>query len=132
MNEEQIKKETRGGFRPGAGRPKGSKQREGAKNAMRVALIKKRLIDHSLGLVQMSPSEVRAAEVVLDRHEPRLSSVEQTYQDPRDSADATQLASRLAALFNEKPALFEQVMSLRNAANQTAPSNPLQQIDTRH
>lgn len=118
-----IKKETRGGFRKGAGRPKGIKQPEGAKNAMRVALIKKRLIDHGLGLVKMSPSEVRASEVVLDRHEPRLASIEQTVHDSRDMADPAAVAARLAAMFDAKPELFDQVMSLRAAAStqQTAP-----------
>lgn len=117
-DQQEIKNNAHGGLRPGAGRPKGAKQREGAKNVMRVALIKKRLIDHGLGLVKMTPSEVRAAEVVLDRHEPRLSSIEQTVTDVRDTADPRELASRLAALFNEKPELFEQVIALKNAAQQ--------------
>ena len=104
---EEIKKTAHGGHREGSGRPKGSKQRDGAKNAMRIALIKKRLIDHGLGLVEMTPSQVRAAEVVLDRHEPRLASIEQTNIDPRDSSDPDSLLQQLQALIAEKPHLLE-------------------------
>ena len=121
MSDEQqeIKKERRGGFRPGAGRPPGIPQRPAQKNASRVHLIKKRLIDHSLGKVRMQPSEVRAAEVVLDRHEPRLASIEQTNIDPRDQASPAEIAARLAAMFDAKPELLEQVLAIRAAAKES-------------
>ncbi|HZQ44461.1 MAG TPA: hypothetical protein VFA99_14495 [Acidobacteriaceae bacterium] len=122
--DEQIKKETRGGFRPGAGRPRGSQSKTNREQwAQRLGEIKKRLMDHGLGKVEMQPSQVKALEVLLDRLEPRLSAIEHTEANPRDAADPAQLAARLAALFNEKPHLFEQVMALKNA------SQPLQVVE---
>lgn len=114
---QEIKKSAHGGFRPGAGRPKGIPQREGQKTASRVHLIKKRLLDHSLGKCDMSATQVRAAEVVLDRHEPRLASIEQTVHDARDTADPQELVQRLAAMFEQKPELLEQVLAARAAAS---------------
>lgn len=106
------------------GRPKGSgkgtKAGRDAYWANRVGEIKKRLSDAALGKVMMQPSQVKAAEVILDRHEPRLSSVEQSFVDDRDTADPTQLVAKLAALFNEKPELFAQVIALKNAGSSAA------------
>lgn len=122
---QEIKKNPHGGFRPGSGRPKGSgkgtKQGRDAYWAQRVGEIKKRLADSALGEgeKQMTPAQVKAAEVILDRHEPRLASVDQTVRDERDVADPSELAARLAALFHEKPALFEQVKAMCSATNQS-------------
>lgn len=68
------------------------------------------------------PEEVRmrAADILLPYQKPRLAAVEQTIVDPRDSQDPAALAQKLAAMFNEKPELFDQVVALRNAANQPA------------
>ncbi len=65
----------------------------------------------------VDPVRVAAAKAALPFLMPTLASVEQTIVDDRDKADAGQLAARLAALFNEKPGLFEQVMALKNDAN---------------
>jgi hypothetical protein len=127
----EIKKETRGGYRPNAGRPKGSgkgtKQGRDAYWAQRSGEIKKRLSACALGEpnAEMTAAQIKAAEVVLDRHEPRLSSIEQTVHDERDTADPGLLAAKLAAMFNEKPELFDQVMELKNAgaAQQTSPQS---------
>ncbi len=125
--EEEIKKTAHGGHRPGAGRPKGIEQRPAQKNASRVHLIKKRLMDHSLGKCDMSPSQVRAAEVVLDRHEPRLAAIEQTVHDPRDQADPGDILQRLNAMFEAKPELWDQIVSMR-AAQHTHTNNTDQQV----
>lgn len=122
MNEQpEIKKERRGGFRPGAGRPRGIPQREAQKNASRAHLIKKRLLDHGNGKVDLSATQVKALEVLLDRLEPKLSAIEHTDANPRDQLDAGQLAAQLAAMFNEKPELLEQIKQLMGTAAQQMP-----------
>ena len=121
---QEIKKPTRGGFRPGAGRPKGIPQREGQKNASRAHLIRRRLLDHGLGKIDMVPSQVKALEVLLDRLEPRLSAVEHTEANPRDAADPGALLQQLQALIAEKPHLLE----LLKAPQQSAETVPQDQV----
>lgn len=88
-----------------------------------LASIENRLRDHALGENEMSPTQVMAARAVYDKLRPTLSAIESTQLDPRDKADPQQLAARLAAMFAEKPALFEQVLALRSAASaQQAPN----------
>ena len=49
------------------------------------------LHDHGQGKVDLSPTQIKALEIVLDRLEPRLSAVEQTTVDPgRSEADIMQ------------------------------------------
>lgn len=95
------------------------RRRRAAKSndAATLTLIENRLKAHVLGQEKMSPTQVMAARAVYDKLRPTLSAIEQTVNDERDMADPTQLAARLAALFHEKPALFEQVMALKNAAS---------------
>ena len=116
---QEIKKHSRGGARPGAGRPKGIPQREGQKNASRAHLIKKRLLDHGVGKVELSATQVKALEVLLDRLEPKLSAIEHTDANPRDLLDAGQLAAQLASMFNEKPELLAQIQELMRGAHAT-------------
>lgn len=86
-------------------------------------------MDHGLGLVEMQPSQVKALEVLLDRLEPKLSAIEHTEANPRDTADPAQLAARLAAMFNEKPELLAQIKQLMaNAAQQSAQTDSEQQV----
>ena len=90
-------------------------------DALLMSKIENQLIEHALGEREMSPTQVQAAKAVYDKLRPTLSSIEQTQTDPRDQADATQLAARLAAMFNEKPELLEQIKQLMgNAAQQSA------------
>lgn len=90
-----------------------------ASDAQVLASIENRLLSHSLGEIEMSPTQVMAARAVYDKLRPSLSAIEQNVHDSRDTVDPAALASRLAALFNEKPELFEQVIALKNAAMQS-------------
>ena len=47
---------------------------------IRVGNIVRRLIDHTMGTVEMSPTQVRAAEILLKKAMPDLSAVEYTNQ----------------------------------------------------
>jgi len=67
------------------------------------------------GELELTPARLKAIEIAYSRLKPTLAAIEQTNVDPRDKADPQQLAARLAALFTEKPQLFEQVVALKNA-----------------
>ncbi len=56
-----------------------------------------------------------------DKLRPSLQATELTVHDPRDMADPAELSTRLAALFAEKPQLWDQVVALR--ASQQAHEN---------
>ena len=53
-----------------------------------------------------------------DKLRPSLASTEVTITDPRDQVDPVVIAARLAAMFDAKPELLEQVMQIRAAAAQ--------------
>lgn len=121
MSTEEIKTERRGGYRENAGRPKGARNRrpqtDREKDAKALREIENLLESASKGEIALDASRLKAIELRYSRLRPTLSSVDQTIHDERDTADASALAARLAALFHEKPALFDQVMALRSAAN---------------
>ena len=81
----------------------------------------------------ISPSAVALLRARYDKLRPSLASTEVTMNDPRDNARPEDVAARLAALFNEKPDLFAQVMALKDdgkplpvVADQTQSSRTLQ------
>ena len=53
-------------------------QHENARDKIKVGLLLKRLSDHSVGLVEMSASQVRAAEILLKKTIPDLKQIEHT------------------------------------------------------
>ena len=114
-------KRGRGGFRPGAGRPKGIRARQRNEGWLStVTRIKKQLVEHGFGNVDMNPSQVKALEVILDRHEPRLSSVEQVQQDPRDLGDPNALLSQMVAALAANPLLVARLRQALEQAEQQA------------
>lgn len=119
---EEIKKERHGGFRPGAGRPKGraNSRPRAAKHsdAIECSKIEKLLSSHYSGDSKLSPTQLKAIELRYSRLRPTLASIEQTFTDPRDKADPAELATRLAAMFDSKPELLDKVLAIRAAASQ--------------
>lgn len=106
-------------------KPRPKKQRD----EYAVARIEELLTKHMDGEIELSATQLKAMEIRYSRLRPTLSAVESTVHDTRDAADPAALAARLAALFHEKPALFDQVMALRSAAN--APREPVKKDETR-
>lgn len=100
-------------------RPRTPKDRDG----YAAARIEQLLDQAREGKLKLAPDQLKAIELRYSRLRPMLSAVEQTVTDQRDTADPAAVAARLAAMFDAKPELFEQVMSLRAAAStqQTAP-----------
>lgn len=126
MSGPEIKTERRGGYRAGAGRPKGSRSGKALSNAHKDAIalgqIENLLAKQIAGEIKLSNEQLEAIKIRYSRLRPTLAAVEQTVHDERDTKDASQLAQRLASMFNEKPELFEQVVALKNshAAQQTS------------
>lgn len=86
------------------------------KDQIQASMLMNRLRDHGLGKIDLSPAQVKSIEVILSKLVPSLSSVEQTITDERDTLQDSDLATRLASLFAEKPGLFEQVVAIGRAA----------------
>lgn len=63
----------------------------------------------------ISPAAVSLLRTRYDKLRPSLASTEVTVHDPRDQARPEDVAARLAAMFHENPALFDQVVALKNA-----------------
>lgn len=80
----------------------------------------------------VDPVRVAAAKAALPFLLPTLSSIEQTVHDERDTADPNVIAARLAALFNEKPELFEQVIALRSGKTLDVVAAASTSVDAMH
>lgn len=108
--QEQIKKNPRGGFRAGAGRPKGSSaarsKTQQERDTLAALRIEQLLDDAREGKVQLAPDRLKAIELRYARLRPMLSAVEQTTVDERDKADPADLEAKLKALHDARPELF--------------------------
>jgi len=58
------------------GTPLTRRQQDKHRESIETAKLVRRLKDHSLGLIEMSPSQVRAAEILLNKSLPNLSATE--------------------------------------------------------
>jgi hypothetical protein len=79
-------------------------------------MLLNRLKAHGDGKVRLSGTQVKAIEVILDRITPKLSAVEQTVTDSRDSLTEDQLLAQLCAIFAAKPELYRRVVEVQSAA----------------
>lgn len=133
---QEIKTERRGGFRAGAGRPKGARNsRPRSKthsDSIESSKIEKLLAAHYSGEQELSPTQLKAIEIRYSRLKPTLAAIEQTFVDERDAVAPEELRTRLAARFDAKPELLgevlaivsdsvlEQALALRSAAKLSA------------
>lgn len=61
------------------------------------------LAEHVAGRKRLRPTQIKAAEILLDRLEPRLSAVEQQISNPDDSKSPQQLLEELKPLLLAHP-----------------------------
>jgi len=61
------------------------------------------LAEHAKGRATMKPTQIKAAEIILDRLEPRLSAVEQTQVGPDEKKTPNQLLAELKPLLLAHP-----------------------------
>ena len=86
------------------------------RDKIKASMLLNRLRDHGDGKIKLTATQVKAIEVILDRITPKLSAVEQTVTDARDSMSEDQLVAQLSALFASKPDLFARVVRIQQAA----------------
>jgi hypothetical protein len=86
------------------------------KGKIQASMLLNRLKAHGDGKVRLSGTQVKAIEVILDRITPKLSAVEQTVTDSRDSLTEDQLLAQLCAIFAAKPELYRRVVEVQSAA----------------
>ena len=111
---------SRYGYRPNAGRPKGAKAKRPRNPRERAvyaaARIEQILDDAREGMIELTPARLKAIEIAYSRLKPTLAAVEHTEPNPRDKITPGELVARLAAMFDARPELFEQVQALRHAS----------------
>jgi hypothetical protein len=86
------------------------------KDAILRSKIENRLQNHFDGKKRLSPSQLKAGEILYARLRPVLSAVEQTVTDSRDSLTEDQLLAQLCAIFAAKPELYRRVVEVQSAA----------------
>jgi len=90
------------------------------KDKIRAAQLVKLLQDHALTnsrkKKRIDPTRIKAAEILLARSIPILSSVDQTINDARDSLSEAQVLAELQGVFTAKPELLDRLIQLRDAA----------------
>jgi hypothetical protein len=84
--------------------------------------IENRLQDHFDGKKRLTPTQLKAGELLYARLRPVLSAVEQTVTDARDTLSEDQLLAQLCALFAAKPDLYERVVRIQQASALVAES----------
>lgn len=62
------------------------------------------------------PADATLMRARYDKLRPSLSAVEVTQNDPRDEMNADDMMGKLAAMFAEKPELWEQLVSIKQRA----------------
>lgn len=60
---------------------------ESVRERIKTSMLVNRLTNHALGSVEMSPTQVRAAEILLSKTLPSLTSTALTVSDKRDASD---------------------------------------------
>lgn len=87
-----------------------------------------RLKKHADGEIELSPTQIRAAEILLDRALPKLSAVEQTTLDPSASLSEEQIIAQMTDIALKHPQVIRALMaklgpSSADAAPQIAQSD---------
>jgi hypothetical protein len=76
------------------------------------AALMRRLAEHQDGSVELSSTQIKAIELMLDRVAPRLSSIEQTVIDPRDSLSEQDIATQLTGIISANPDVILTVVGI--------------------
>lgn len=84
------------------GHQPGKPLNEAHKQRIAAGRIMQRLRDNAEGVIEMTPSQIKAAEVYLSKTVPSLSAVEQTNINEADSLTPEQLQASLLAMLDDK------------------------------
>jgi hypothetical protein len=100
-----------------------AEQREAWKDRIQPGKLLAKLEADMDGKVELSASQIKAAEVVLDRLVPRLSSIEQTEVNEMDSLSREDILSRIQTLLQSDPTLLPELVALQARGVKDAPVN---------
>ena len=87
------------------------RQKTGVALAIQAGTLVNRLKKHARGEVEMSPTQVRAAEILLDRALPKLSAVEQTVIDPASALSEEEILAQLMDLARKHPQIVRKLQA---------------------
>jgi hypothetical protein len=90
------------------------------KDAISLSMLHKRLTDHIDGKIELTSTQVKSIELILQRGVPTLSAVEQTTISEDEKLDDNQILAKLSALIEQHPDIVQQALALR-ARQSTAP-----------
>lgn len=92
---------------------------------MQVGAMMNRLKKHGDGIVRkMSPTQIKAYEVVLSRLVPTLSAVEQTVINENDRLSESELSDKIMGILAARPDLLDKALAMRAKAT----SEPLKAV----
>lgn len=74
-----------------AGRPMGRMHQDDVRSKIQTSQLINRLTDHALGIIELSPTQVRAIEILIKKTLPDLSAVELT----GDSENPVEFVNRI-------------------------------------
>lgn len=86
-----------------------NRQKHGVSAAIQAGVLVNRLKRHAKGEIEMTPTQVQAAKILLDRALPTLSSVEQTVLDPASSMTEDQIIAQMTEIALKHPHLIRQL-----------------------
>ena len=95
--------------------------REAWKDKLRVSHLMNILAECGDGRVELTPTRIKAIEVLLDRLVPRLSSVEQVEVNALDQLSREEILARIQALIAADPTLLPELVALDARDRQAAP-----------
>ena len=87
------------------------RQKTGVALAIQSTQLVNRLKKHARGEIEMSPTQIRAAEILLDRVIPKLSAVEQTVIDPAASMSKEEILAQLVDLARKHPQIVRKLQA---------------------
>ena len=82
------------------------------KDKIRAEMLSQRLEQFIAGEVELSPAQVSAAKILIDKGKPSLQAVQQSHEDPWADKSEQELMDSVRALISSHPALLAQFRSL--------------------
>ena len=93
-------------------------QSQQEKDAARLGLLEKLLIDHAHGRLELSATQVMAARAIYDKLRPSLSAIEQTTIHESDLTSEEQIVQALSTLIAQRPEIVDYLVDLREKQRQ--------------
>jgi len=87
------------------------RQKTGVALAINASKIVSRFQKHMDGDLELTPTQIRAGEILLDRALPKLSAVEQTVIDPAASMSEAEILAQLMDLARKHPQIIRKLQA---------------------